>query len=93
MATKVTFTLDDVTVSRIEEAAERLRKPKSAVVRDAIADFYERLGRLSEKEKAAMLRALDEYMSRPPSGSNAEVDRELREIRRARRNWRSRAGR
>ncbi|MGH9458519.1 MAG: ribbon-helix-helix protein, CopG family, partial [Thermoanaerobaculia bacterium] len=48
MARKVTFTLDDATLERLATTAERLRKPKSAVVREAIADYHERAGRLGE---------------------------------------------
>jgi predicted transcriptional regulator len=83
--TKVTFTLDDVTVNRIREAAARLSLPKSQVVREAVQEYYERTGRLSEAEKQRMLRVLDEMMSRPPTRPQEEVDKELRAIRRARR--------
>jgi hypothetical protein len=80
-------TLDDLTVARIEKASARLGKPKNAVVRDAVAQFYERISRLRENEKAAMLRAIDEMLSTRPTRSRQEVDRELRAIRRARKNW------
>jgi len=57
MATvKVTFTLDRETVGRLRQASERLSKPKSAVVREAIHDFSERVGRLSERERLRELR-------------------------------------
>ena len=46
MATKVTFTLDDQTIRRLESAAERLRKPKSEIVREAIGEYRESIGRL-----------------------------------------------
>lgn len=86
MATvKVTFTLDAETVNRLERAAERLSKPKSQVIREAVAEYYQRIGRLSESEKQRMLRVLDAIMARRPSRTAAEVDQELREIRRARR--------
>jgi len=57
-ATKVTFTLDQATIGRLQDAAERLRIPKSEVVRQAIGEFHERLG-LSERERhrLRMLRA------------------------------------
>ena len=42
--TKVTFTLDAETVSRLSVTAERLALPKSAVVREAIRDFSDRGG-------------------------------------------------
>ena len=93
MATKVTFTFDEATIARLKDAAERLSKPKSAVVREAIHDFHERIGKLSERERLHMLRVLDEIMAQPPSRPQAEVEKELRDIRRARRAWgrRSRA--
>ena len=83
--TKVTFTLDPQTIHRIENAAARLGRPKSQVVREAISDYHERIGRLSDSEKQRMLKILDEFMAQPPTGTQADVDRELREIRRARR--------
>jgi len=90
MATsKVTFTLDRETVKRIEEAAERLKKPKSQVVREAVLQFYERIGKVSEAERLRRLRVLDEIASRPPTRSQEEVDKELRESHRARRVWAS----
>ena len=49
MATvKVTFTLDEATITRLRQAAQRLAKPRSQVVREAIHDYSERIGRLSE---------------------------------------------
>jgi hypothetical protein len=83
--TKVTFTLDQATISRLEEAATRLTMPKSEVVRAAIAEYYDRIGRLSERERLRLLRAFDELVPRIPARSAAEVDRELKSVRRARR--------
>jgi predicted DNA-binding protein len=83
--TKVTFTLDADTINRLERASERLSKPKSQVIREAVQEYYQRIGRLSESERLRMLRALDEIIARPPTRSSKDVDRELREIRRARR--------
>jgi len=86
MATvKVTFTLDAETINRLERASERLAKPKSQVIREAVQEYYQRIGRLSESEKLRMLRVMDEMMARRPSRPDREVDAELREIRRARR--------
>ncbi len=86
MATrKVTYTLDELTVSRLEDAAERVGKPKSQVVREAINEYAARIGRLSERERLRMLRTFDEVMERIPERSAAEVDRELDELRAARR--------
>lgn len=86
MATvKVTFTLDGATVARLRQAAERLDKPKSQVVREAIHEFSERVGRLSEAERLRLLRILDEIEARRPSRSLSEVEREIEQVRAARR--------
>ena len=82
---KVTFTLDDETVATLRRSAERLSKPQSAVVREAIAEHALRLGRLSESERRAMLKAFDELVPRIPRRPARTADDELREIRRARR--------
>ena len=85
MATsKVTFTLDEGTVSRLQEAAAQLAKPKSQIVRDAILEFYDRIGRLSERERLGMLRAFDELVPKIPARSAARIDQELVEVRKAR---------
>jgi predicted transcriptional regulator len=84
-AVKVTFTLDAETVARLRQSAERLARPKSEVVREAIRDFSERIGRLSEKERQRQLRILDEIAARGPSRPVARVETELREIRASRR--------
>jgi hypothetical protein len=83
--TKVTFTLDQVSLQRLEDAADRLALPKSEVVREAIMEFHDRLGRLSDRERLRMLRVFDELVSAIPSRSAAEVNRELTELRRSRR--------
>jgi len=59
--------------------------PKSEVVRAAIAEYYDRIGRLSVGERLHTLRAFDELVPRIPARTAAEVDRELRSVRRARR--------
>jgi hypothetical protein len=81
---KVTFTLDDQTVSRLRQAAARLNRPQSQIVRDAVRDYADRVGRLSEHERLRMLSALDAIVKRKPTRSTADVDRELRELRAAR---------
>jgi hypothetical protein len=86
MATnKVTFTLDAETVHRIEDAAERLAKPKSQIVREAVADYHARIGRLSESERQRMLKIFDTLSPLIPIRPQQEVEDELKEIRRARR--------
>ncbi len=83
--TKVTFTLDQVSIHRLQDAADRLAVAKSQVVREAIMEFYDRLGRLSDRERSAMLRTFDQVIPLIPPRSDAAVKQELAEIRRARR--------
>jgi hypothetical protein len=83
--TKVTFTLDAETVSRLSAAAERLALPKSAVVREAIRDFSDRAGRLSDRERQRMLETFDRLVPTIPARPLRDVERELAEIRSARR--------
>ena len=85
MASKVTFTLDEETVHRIAESAERLAKPKSQIVREAVADYHSRIGRLSESERQRLLKAFDTLVPLIPARPQREADRELRAIREARR--------
>lgn len=82
---KVTFTLDEETITRLNDTARRLSKPKSEVVREAIGDYYAKSDRLTEAERARMLKALKEYALLPKVGTAADRERELREIRAARR--------
>jgi hypothetical protein len=83
--TKVTFTLDPPTIHRLQQAAERLALPKSEIVRQAIHEFFERIGRLSDSERTKLLRTFDEMVPRIPPRAAKEAQEEIREIRRARR--------
>jgi hypothetical protein len=86
---KVTFTLDGETIAAIRELARRKRKPQSLVVREAIAAYAAQEDKLSDGERDRRVRALDEILARPRTRPQAEVEHELREIRRARRTgWR-----
>lgn len=85
MVKKVTFTLDERTIHRLEVAAERLRKPKSEVVRDAIADYHDRVGQLSEAERRRLLVAFDRLVPAIPQRPAEQVSRELRSVRAERR--------
>jgi predicted DNA-binding protein len=85
MATsKVTFTLDELAMSRLQDASVRLSRPKSQIVREAIVEYHNRLGRLTEAERLHKLRMFDEFVPKIPTRPQAEVDRELAEIRLAR---------
>ena len=82
---KVTFTVDEATVNRLRRAAERLSKPQSEVVRAAIRDYSERIGKLSEAERLALLDRFDELVPRIPSRPLQQVENEIEAIREARR--------
>jgi predicted transcriptional regulator len=82
---KLTFSVDEETVRVLKATAERLRKPQSMVVREAVAEYAARAGRLSEAERRRMLRALDDMTARPPTRPQTEVNDELAELRAARR--------
>jgi len=82
---KVTYSLDDATVRRIRRAAERLGKPQSLVVREAVAEYDARTDRLSEAERLRMLEVLDRLRDEPVTRSRESVAAEIREIRRSRR--------
>ena len=82
---KMTFTLDDETAAVLRKTTERLAKPQSAIVREAIREYGARAGRLSEDERRRMLRAIDAVLSQPAARTPAMVDRELRAVRSARR--------
>lgn len=84
--------MDHTTVARLQDAAERLGLPKSEVVREAIQEFHDRIGKLSERERLRLLAVFDEVVPRIPARSREEVDRELRAIRRARRSGGRRSG-
>jgi hypothetical protein len=84
-ALKMTFSLDRTTAARLQQAAERTGKPKSEVVREAIADYAARLGRLSERERLELLRSFDRLVPAIPRRPATEVDAELAEVRAARR--------
>ena len=82
---KMTFSLDRPTAARLEQAAQRLGKAKSEVVREAIEEYAARVGRLSESERRELLRSFDRLVPAIPLRSAAEADSELAEVRRERR--------
>jgi Ribbon-helix-helix protein, copG family len=82
---KATFTLDEATMKRIETASQRLALPKSQVIREAVHDYYERLGKMGEDECKRMLCIFDEVIPKIPARPRNEIRRELNEIRSARR--------
>lgn len=89
---RATFTLDEETETVLRRTAERLGKPKSEIVREAIQDYGTRVGRLSEAERLRLLAVFDDMVPRIPERPLAEVERELETIRRARQGGGRRAG-
>jgi predicted transcriptional regulator len=86
---KLTFSLDEETVRLLRVVAERRRKAQSLVVREAIAEYAARDEKLTEADRARKLQVLEKVAATPVTGSQAVVDREIREVRRARRaGWR-----
>lgn len=90
---KKTFTLDEATAVELSRSAARLAKPQSEVVRLAIRDYADRIGRLSEAERLHLLEVFDNVVSRIPARPAADVDREIRVVRAARRREGRRLGR
>ena len=88
---KATFSLDRETLGRLQKTSERLGRSKSEVVRMAIQEYSERVGRLSERERLRKLRTMDEVLARPPSRSASEVDREIALVRALRRRGKRRS--
>jgi hypothetical protein len=84
---KVTFTLDDGTVERLRSLSARLKKPQSQVVREAVREYGDRAAKLSDEEKARLLKVFDSLVPAIPKRPQKEVDAELADIRAARRRW------
>ena len=55
----MTFSLDDGTVAKLRQSAARLAKPQSAIVREAIGEYADRVGRLSDGERRHLLHLFD----------------------------------
>ena len=90
---KLTFSLDDETVDRLRAEARRSRKPQSLIVREAIAHYTAQEARLDDEERQRLLGVLRRIRSRPDTRVEADVDGELRAIRRSRRTGWSRGSR
>lgn len=82
---KFTFVFDDQTAVALRATAARLGKSQSLVVREAVAEYSARAGRLTDAERRRMLGTIDAMMRRAPSRGQTTVDAEIRAIRRSRR--------
>jgi len=81
---RATFS-DEATIAEIKRTAERLRKPQSHVIREAVADYAARTDRLSERERLRVLSLLEGLRTARPTRTQAAVDGEIAEISAARR--------
>jgi hypothetical protein len=89
MSVRITVSFDTATAAALSRTAACLGKTKSEVVREAIRKYDIGPERMSEAERIRKLRFIEEMMKCPPTRSQAEVDREIAEIRRSRRvGWR-----
>jgi predicted transcriptional regulator len=82
---KVTFTLDDETVAQLKKLAARRGWPQSRVVREAVTEYGKQPERLTEEQRDRLL-AIVADIKKLPKRPRQEIDAELKEIRRARRN-------
>jgi metal-responsive CopG/Arc/MetJ family transcriptional regulator len=82
---RATFSLDEATIAEIKRTAERLKKPQSHVIREAVADYAARTDRLSERERRRVLAVLERLRAAKPARTDAAVNKELAQIRAARR--------
>ncbi len=78
---KATFTFDEDTSRRLTDTSNRLGRPKSEIVRDAINEYHAKLDRLTAPERDAMLAEFDRLVAAIPPRDRAEVDGELAEVR------------
>ena len=82
---KHTFTLDRPTARLLDRTARALALSKSGVVREAVREYAERLGRLPESERRRLLQVFDHLVPRIPDADAGAADAEIAELRRARR--------
>ena len=89
---RATFSLDEATITEVRRLSERMRKPQSQVIREAVADYAERADRLSERERRHMMNLLEGLRATKATRSAHEVDAELQAVRKARRSGGRRHG-
>ena len=82
---KLTFSLDATTVSTLRRTAERLHKPQSQVVREAIVEYAARADRLGDEERRRLLEEFDRRVPEIPRRPSEQAQAEKAELRVARR--------
>ena len=88
---KMTFTLDETTVEALKRIANRLQKPQSYVLREAISYYEPHAGQLSKAERKRRVELFDQVVAAIPKKSASAIDRELEDLKLSRRKgWRNR---
>ncbi|HEX5000819.1 MAG TPA: ribbon-helix-helix protein, CopG family [Terriglobia bacterium] len=82
---KMTFTLDDSSAEALKRIANRLQKPQSYVLREAITFYEPHAGKLNKAERKRRVELFDRVVAAIPEKSASDVDRELKELRASRR--------
>jgi len=85
MERELTLTLDEETIEQIERLARLLHKSTGKIVEDAMQHLQPTPRPLSDEEHQRRLKALDEMRKRPSPKTAEDVQREIDEIRAARR--------
>ena len=81
----MTFTFDQETADRLRRLADRLGRPQSQIVREAVLHYSQTGGRLNEEERQQKLAIMDRIIARGPTRTRGEVDAEIQETRASRR--------
>ena len=91
---KMTFTVDDETAQSLKRMADRLKRPQSQVLREAVRYYEPHAGLLNDDERRRRVALFDKVIAKIPNRSSEAVDEELREIRRSRRQgWQGKSAR
>lgn len=69
----------------LRRLSEQKRKAQSLIVREAVAEYGAREDRLPDEERDRRLAVSRELTAQPPTRSGSEVDRELGDLKLARR--------
>jgi hypothetical protein len=86
---KMTFTVDQETADALRRLANRLNKPQSMVLREAIRHYEPHAGNLSDDERKRRVELFDRVIATIPKRPAAETDQELHSLRTSRRKgWR-----
>ncbi len=81
---RATFSIDDKTDAALRRVSQALGTSKSDVVRRAVLEFEARCDRLTERERREKLMILSRLRSEAMTRPDADVDRELQDLREAR---------